>query len=259
LFLKKLRIVSNASRNIKKLTSFWFERKNFKQLTWRKYSNSGRNDSGRTVVWTKSSLKIKIIRPVINYSMRSRVMSFITTFKLIPFQNKLVSLSFLASGGVTYLPVTDLFKIFDFLYFSPKRNSLKPYLPEPSLFLLYSIKRLSKVSLLELFPGAGIQYVRSSGTCARLIKMDFNSHTAVLQLPSGVRKTFSIYSLASLGQVALKNKRLLANTKSGYWRSFGLKPIVRGVARNPVDHPHGGRTKSIKYPRTPWGKTTKFK
>jgi len=259
LFLKKLRIVSNASRNIKKLTSLWLERKNFKQLTWRKYSNAGRNDSGRVVVWTKSSLKLKLIRPLINYSMRSNIMSTITTFKLIPFQNKLVSLSFLASGGVTYLPATDLFKIFGFIYFSPKLTGLNSYLTEPSLFLLFSIKRLSKVSLLELFPGAGIQYARSSGTFARLIKLDFNTHTALLQLPSGVRKTFSIYSLASLGQVALKSKRLLTNTKSGYWRSFGVKPIVRGVARNPVDHPHGGRAKSIKYPRTPWGKTTKFK
>jgi large subunit ribosomal protein L2 len=51
----------------------------------------------------------------------------------------------------------------------------------------------------------------------------------------------------------------LTNTRSGYWRNFGLKPHVRGVARNPVDHPHGGRAKSIKYPRTPWGKTTKYK
>jgi large subunit ribosomal protein L2 len=50
-----------------------------------------------------------------------------------------------------------------------------------------------------------------------------------------------------------------ANTKSGYWRSFGLKSIVRGVAMNPVDHPHGGRTKAIRYQRTPWGKTTKYK
>ena len=40
---------------------------------------------------------------------------------------------------------------------------------------------------------------------------------------------------------------------------LGKKPKVRGVAKNPTDHPHGGRTKAIKYPRTPWGKTTKFK
>jgi large subunit ribosomal protein L2 len=50
-----------------------------------------------------------------------------------------------------------------------------------------------------------------------------------------------------------------ANGKAGYWRSFGLKSIVRGVAMNPVDHPHGGRTKAVKYPRTPWGHTTKYK
>jgi large subunit ribosomal protein L2 len=49
------------------------------------------------------------------------------------------------------------------------------------------------------------------------------------------------------------------NGKAGYWKIYGKKPLVRGVAMNPVDHPHGGRGKSIKYPRTPWGKTTKFK
>jgi large subunit ribosomal protein L2 len=62
-----------------------------------------------------------------------------------------------------------------------------------------------------------------------------------------------------LGPVSLSIKRKITNTKSGFWRTFGIKPIVRGVARNPIDHPHGGRTKAIRYPRTPWGKTTKFK
>jgi large subunit ribosomal protein L2 len=53
--------------------------------------------------------------------------------------------------------------------------------------------------------------------------------------------------------------RKCTNVKSGYWRSFGVKPIVRGVAMNPVDHPHGGRTKAVRYQRTPWGHTTKYK
>lgn len=86
-----------------------------------------------------------------------------------------------------------------------------------------------------------------------------NHHVAVVKLPSGVRKFFSMYSIMTDGRCALRLKRKFSNTKSGYWRSYGQKPHVRGVARNPVDHPHGGRTKSIKYPRTPWGKTTKFK
>jgi ribosomal protein L2 len=87
---------------------------------------------------------------------------------------------------------------------------------DPILFVLIYVKRLSKVSLLELYPHLGIQYVRSAGTSAKLIKFDMQLHTALLQLPSGVRKTFSVYALASLGAVALNNKRLVTNTKSGY-------------------------------------------
>jgi hypothetical protein len=156
------------------------------------------------------------MHPKINYSMRSKVVSLITTFKLIPFQNKLVSLSFLASGGISYLPTTDRFKIFGFTYFPTQSLKLKQFLNNPSLFLLVYVQRLSKVSLIELYPGAGIQYARSSGTFARLVKVELASHTALLQLPSGVRKTFSLYSLASLGSVSLKVKSLLTNTKSGY-------------------------------------------
>ena len=237
----------------------WIEKKNFKQLNWRKFSKAGRNDSGRIVVWTKTSLKKKLLYPRINYSLRSYALSIVTAFRLIPFQNKLLSLSFIASGGITYLPTTDLYKIFNFTYFSPKSRRMSAYLKDPSLFLIYKIKRLSKVSLLELFPGSGIQYARSSGSYAKLIKLDLPAHVATIQLPSGVKKVFSIYSLVSLGSVSLKIKKKITNTKSGFYRVFGKKSMVRGVARNPVDHPHGGRTKSIKYPRTPWGKTTKFK
>lgn len=254
-----MRPVSSASRNITKLTSRWLDKKPFNQLTWRKVSKAGRGKSGRIVVWTKSSIKHRLRFPKINYSLRVRWLSVVATFRLIPFQNKLVALTFLSSGGVTYLQATDKFKIFSFSYFPSKSLSIRSYLPNPTLFTLVYVKRLSKVSLVELYPGSGIQYIRSAGTFARLIKTDLHFHTAVLQLPSGVRKTFSLYSLASLGAVSLRSKRLTANTKSGYWRSYGVKPHVRGIARNPVDHPHGGRTKSIKYPRTPWGKTTKFK
>ncbi len=62
-----------------------------------------------------------------------------------------------------------------------------------------------------------------------------------------------------LGRISLFEHSNCLNGKAGYWRSFGVKSLVRGVAMNPVDHPNGGRTKAIKYPRTPWGKTTKYK
>lgn len=228
---------------------------------WRKKSNAGRNTQGRIVVWTKSSIKTKLKYPKINYNFRLKSLLLITTLKLIPFQNKLITLSFLASGGITYLPATDSMKIFNFIYFPINKSSrkIKNLFLNPTLFLILQVKRLSKISLLELFPGNGIKFIRSSGSYGKLIKLNLENHTALIQLPSGVRKFFSIYSIASLGAVSASEKKNTTNTKSGFWRSFGLKPKVRGVARNPVDHPHGGRTKAIKYPRTPWGKTTKFK
>jgi ribosomal protein L2 len=131
-------------------------------------------------------------------------------------QNKLVALSFLSSGSVTYLQSTDKFKIFSFIYFPGKTSRVRSDFTNPILFILSYVRRLSKVSLIELYPGSGVQYVRSAGTFARLIKTDIQTHTAVLRLPSGVRKTFSLYSIASLGVVSLKDKRLTANTKSGY-------------------------------------------
>ena len=253
-------ITSNASRNINQFKSRWFEKKTFKQLTFRKISKAGRNKYGRIIIWTKSSIKQRLLFPKINYSFRYRWIGVVGTFRLIPFQNKLTALVFFSSGGISYLQTSDKFKkVFSFIYFPSKYSRTRFFLPEPVLFMLCYGKALAKISLVELYPGSGIQYVRSSGTCARYIKTDYKTHTAVLQLPSGVRKSFSLYSLASLGSVSLKSKRLTTNTKSGYWRNYGLKPHVRGVARNPVDHPHGGRTKSLKYPRTPWGKTTKYK
>jgi large subunit ribosomal protein L2 len=57
--------------------------------------------------------------------------------------------------------------------------------------------------------------------------------------------------LAFKGHNIFKLSKNLTNNKSGFWRKFGSKSVVRGVAKNPVDHPNGGRTKSIKTPKTP--------
>ena len=259
MFLRKVQYTSPASRKIVKLTSNWLDKRRFNQLTWRKLSKAGRGQSGRIILWSKSSIKQRLRYPIINYSYRHRWISVVSTFYLIPFQNKLVALCFLSTGSVTYLQATTKFKLFSFLTTPYRARDIKRSSITPTLFTLMYVKILSKVSLVELFPGCGIQYLRSAGTYARFIKIDWQRHTAVLEMPSGIRKAFSLYSIASLGAVSLKDKRSTANTKSGMWRSFGCKSKVRGVAMNPIDHPHGGRTKSIKYPRTPWGKTTKFK
>ena len=103
-------ITSNASRNINQFKSRWFEKKTFKQLTFRKISKAGRNKYGRIIIWTKSSIKQRLLFPKINYSFRYRWIGVVGTFRLIPFQNKLTALVFFSSGGISYLQTSDKFK-----------------------------------------------------------------------------------------------------------------------------------------------------
>ncbi len=185
-------------------------------------------------------------------------MGIISTFNFIPFKNKILSLIFFSNGSICYYLAFEQFKLFSIFFFNNDKKFKKLTFIKIHLMLI-QIKKLSLVSCLELTPGSGSKYAKSSGVKAKIIKFDHETHSVFIQLPSGVKKIFSFYSFVMIGRIANVLHNKCTNHKSGYWRSFGVKSIVRGVAKNPVDHPHGGRTKAIKYPRTPWGKTTKFK
>lgn len=256
--LKKNFFTSPASRN----SYFFYNKLNFqnkmKKLSLYKKWKSGRNDSGKIIIRTKASLlkKNKIIK--VNFNLRYLRLGYIASFQFIPFKNKLLSLIYYANGSFTYYLNNENHKLFSFLYYNFSKK-LKKIKIKNTILMLFQLKKLSFVSCLELLPGKGAQYTRSSGTKARIIKFDHETHSVLIQLPSGVKKIFSYYSFVMLGGISLSENINYTNGKAGYWRSFGIKSLVRGVAMNPVDHPHGGRTKAIKYPRTPWGKTTKFK
>lgn len=256
--LEKLLYKSSASRNCylyhNKL-SFFLKKK---PLSIYKKWKSGRNVSGKVVIRTKTSFLKKIKKININYNLRYTKLGFISSFNFIPFKNKLLSLIIFSNGAFSYYLTVESHKLFSFLYFNFYKN-LKKIKLKSTFFMLFQIKKLSFISSLEIIPGRGSQYSRSSGTKSRIIKFDKSNHSVLVKLPSGVKKIFSYYSFATLGQIYLKENKNFQNGKAGYWRTFGVKSLVRGVAMNPVDHPHGGRTKSVKYPRTPWGKTTKFK
>lgn len=232
--------------------------KKFKHLSIYKKWNAGRNDSGKIVIWTKSSLLTKQRLIKVNYSFRYLKLGFIAGFQFIPFKNKLLSLIYFASGAITYFLTTELHLLFFYTFYNRYKRLRKIKLK--SIFLmLFRIKKLSFVSCVELIPGRNAQYIRSPGVKGKIINFDKETRSVLIVLPSSTNKTFSYHSFALLDKISISLHSRCNNTKSGYWRSFGLKSIVRGVAMNPVDHPHGGRTKAIRYQRTPWGKTTKFK
>ncbi|MDI5890500.1 MULTISPECIES: 50S ribosomal protein L2 [Halomonas] len=116
----------------------------------------------------------------------------------------------------------------------------------------------STVHCIELKPGKGAQLARSAGTSAQLVAREGNY--ATLRLRSGEMRKVLAECRATLGEVSNSEHSLRQLGKAGAKRWRGVRPTVRGVAMNPVDHPHGGgegRSSGGRHPVSPWGIPTK--
>jgi large subunit ribosomal protein L2 len=111
---------------------------------------------------------------------------------------------------------------------------------------------------LELIPGQGGKLVRSAGTVAQL--MGREREYCQVKMPSGEMRLIHQNCRASIGQLGNAEHNNIFIGKAGRSRWLGIRPTVRGVAMNPIDHPHGGgegKTSGGSHPRTPWGQPTK--
>jgi large subunit ribosomal protein L2 len=116
----------------------------------------------------------------------------------------------------------------------------------------------SQVHCVELQPGRGAQVARSAGAAVQLVARE-GGH-ATLRLRSGEMRKVPLDCRAVIGEVSNPEHNLRSFGKAGAMRWRGIRPTVRGVAQNPVDHPHGGgegRTSGGRHPVTPWGVPTK--
>ena len=113
---------------------------------------------------------------------------------------------------------------------------------------------------IEMKPGKGGQLIRSAGGSAQLAARD--GAYATVRLRSGETRKIHVDCRATIGEVGHGEHNLRKLGKAGATRWRGVRPTVRGVAMNPVDHPHGGgegRTSGGRHPVSPWGKPTKGK
>jgi large subunit ribosomal protein L2 len=114
------------------------------------------------------------------------------------------------------------------------------------------------VHAIELVPGQGAKVGRSAGNACQVMSRDGN--TVQLKMPSGEVRIFDGRCLACIGSVGNKDWGSIQLGKAGRKRHLGIRPTVRGVAMNPVDHPMGGgegRTSGGSHPRSPWGQLAK--
>ncbi|MEY2474435.1 MAG: large subunit ribosomal protein [Actinomycetota bacterium] len=108
---------------------------------------------------------------------------------------------------------------------------------------------------VELYPGAGGKMARSAGSSVQLVAKEGNF--ATLRLPSSEMRRVPIDCRATIGEVGNSEFELIKVGKAGRSRWKGKRPQTRGVAMNPVDHPHGGgegKTSGGRHPTSPWGK-----
>lgn len=116
----------------------------------------------------------------------------------------------------------------------------------------------TQVHCVEMKPGKGGQIARSAGGSVQLVARE--GHYATLRLRSGEMRKIHVECRATIGEVGHDEHNLRKLGKAGATRWRGKRPTVRGVAMNPVDHPHGGgegRSSGGRHPVTPWGVPTK--
>ena len=215
--LRKKEVNSGGSRK-----SFLFSRfipLNLKinKLYTRVRNNAGRGGVKNRVLVRKGRRGTKLFLSV-NYSFRLNLILFIGSIIILPKSHKIMSLLFLSSGAITYVPTTNqhsiftlsrMYSLFQNTYLSHKRlNNLHKHLfIAQGFFFIKQLPRNRKISLIESFPGGTIKYVRSPSTSARPTKLDYKTNTCLLRMPSGVRKVFSLYSLGSLGPTPLVDNK----------------------------------------------------
>jgi len=116
----------------------------------------------------------------------------------------------------------------------------------------------TNVHCIELKPGKGAQLARSAGSSVQLVARE--GAYATLRLRSGEMRKVHVDCKATIGEVGNSEHSLHKFGTAGAKRRVGIRPTVRGIAMNPVDHPHGGgegRTKGGRHPVSPWGTPTK--
>lgn len=236
---------------------FFYLTKFLKKLEFTLFKSWGRDYYGKIVSFHKGN-SLKFRYKSINFFNNLNVSGFFIDKFL--FNNKYFSCILTFSGIAFYSLASETQKCGDILFFGEdlKRSLLDPFVNGSS----FPIKYMSKnyiVSCLEIYPGSGVKLVRSSGNFSIILDNNLISNEVILLLNSGWKIKVSGNCFASLGQIN-NSVSDLKKKNAGFNRNLGIRPTVRGVAMNPVDHPHGGgegRTSGGRPSVSPWGILTK--
>ena len=224
-----------------------------KSLTEGLTESAGRNNTGRITMRRRGGGAKKTYR-IIDFKRRKfDIEAKVERLEYDPNRTSLTALVKYLDGEQAYILAPQRLKAGDKII-SGAKVDVKPGNAMP----MKAIPVGTIIHNVELKPGKGGQLARSAGTYAQLVGRD--SGMAQVRMQSGEVRLVNGECLATIGAVSNPDHMNQNIGKAGRNRHKGMRPTVRGVAMNPVDHPHGGgegRTSGGRHPVTPWGKPTK--
>ncbi|MGI9279338.1 MAG: 50S ribosomal protein L2 [Endozoicomonas sp.] len=222
-------------------------------LVEKKSKTGGRNNAGRITTRHRGGGHKQHYRLVDFRRNKDGIPAVVERLEYDPNRTAYIALLKYMDGERRYIIAPKSVKAGDELY-SGVDAPIKPGNTLP----LRNIPQGSVVHCVELKPGKGAQMMRSAGTSAQVVARD--GAYVTLRLRSGEMRKVLADCRATLGEASNSEHNLRSLGKAGAKRWRGVRPTVRGVAMNPVDHPHGGgegRTSGGRHPVTPWGVPTK--
>lgn len=229
-------------------------KKNKKKLLVKQNRSSGRNSHGRITVRHRGGGAKRSARIIAFKQKLFDIPGVIESIDYDPNRNVPLSLVKYENGEIQYNVQVDSCKIGDTIQHFSSNPEIKP----GNSALLKDIPSGTNVCCVELRPGSSASLARSAGTYATIAGKE--AGTILIKMPSGRKISLSPECRATIGSIANKSYSNTKFGKAGRKRLMRFRPSVRGVAMNPVDHPHGGgegKTSGGRHPCTPWGKPTK--
>jgi large subunit ribosomal protein L2 len=252
--IKKLRPTSAARRFQTYLTHEEITTdKPYEPLLEPKTRISGRNNDGHITMRRRGGGAKRLYRIIDFKRDKTGIPAKVATVEYDPNRSALIALLHYLDGEKRYIVAPVGLKVGQTVVSGPDADIIAG-----NALPLKAIPLGTTIHNVELRPGKGAQMVRAAGGAAQLVAKE--GDWAQLRLPSGEIRRVHIDCFATIGQIGNIEHSNVSLGKAGRNRWLGRRPKVRGVAMNPVDHPHGGgegKTSGGRNPVTPWGQPTR--
>ena len=250
----KVKPTSPGRRGLQKVVTEGLHKgKPFAPLLRKKKQSAGRNHHGKITVRHIGGGHKQHIRIVDWKRSKDNIPATVERIEYDPNRSAHLALLCYTDGERTYIIAPKGLSAGDMLM-----SGIEAPFKEGNSLPLKNIPVGSTIHCVELKPGKGSQIARSAGTSVQLLARE--GAYAQLRLKSGEVRKVHVDCKATLGEVGNDEHSLRTIGKAGATRWRGIRPTVRGVVMNPVDHPHGGgegRTSGGRHPVSPWGTPTK--